>query len=63
MNIIKSNEINQLHNELAELLLSNQELKQLNEQLQSNNSDLIDFIKSKCLEAEYIEFIEVEKNP
>lgn len=41
MNTIKSNEINQLHNELAELLLSNQELKQLNEQLQSNENDAL----------------------
>lgn len=30
----KSNEISKLHNELAELLLNNQELKQLNEQLE-----------------------------
>ncbi len=57
MNIIKSNEINQLNTEIAELLLKNQELKQLNEQLQCNNADLNDFIKSKCLEAEYMSFI------
>lgn len=53
----KSNEINQLHNELAELLLNNQELKQLNEQLKCNNDDLNDFIKFKGLEDEFMNFI------
>lgn len=62
MNTIKTNEINQLHNEIAELLLSNQELKQMNDELESNNSDLNEFIKFKGLEAEYIEFIESLQN-
>lgn len=46
-----------LNTELAELLLNNQELKQLNEQLQCNNADLNEFIKLKGLEAEYMSFI------
>lgn len=53
----KLNEINQLNEKLAELLLNNQELKQMNEQLQCNNADLNEFIKSKGLEAEYMSFI------
>jgi len=56
--LFNKQEINQLNTELAELLLNNQELKQMNDELECNNSDLNDFIKSKGLEAEYIEFIE-----
>lgn len=53
----KLNEIEQLNTEIAELLLKNQELKQVNEQLQCNNDDLNDFIKFKGLEDEFMNFI------